>query len=96
MKESIGPDDNSLVKMCRQIVVNEQIDRMQDILDCAAKYTLMAREEMNDGMLGAPNMFIIADYHMKCLIEINRCADRLQQKIDGIVPSSNFTWHAPK
>lgn len=87
-------EQNNLVKLCRQIVTNGETNRMQDILDCITKYTLMAREELHDAVNdNKPNIIEIVDYHLRCLIQINKCADALQQRIDDVVPQgSNYSW----
>lgn len=90
-------DNNIPVKRCREIVLNNEVNAMQEIIDLATRYALQSRQEMNEGVLeGNESKFILADYHLKCLCEIMKCLDRLNNKINGIEPVGTYTWGCNK
>jgi hypothetical protein len=93
MNESSLVDNNIPVRRCREIVVNSELGGMQEIIDFATRYALQSRLEMNEGMIeGNESKMVLANYHLKCLCEIMKCMDRLNQKINGIEPVGAYNW----
>jgi hypothetical protein len=94
MKQFNLVDHNIFVKRSREIVVNDEINCMQELIDFVSEYTLMAKSELEDGKIsGDSKMFILADYHLECLAEINKCMAKLQQKISGLNPEGLiYSW----
>src|SRR2546428_4746920 len=87
-------ENNTVVKTCREIAVSGDISRISEIIDFSIAYTLRARQEMNEGIVeNNANKFKFADYHLKCIVEINKCLDALVLKINGVQPSYSWTFN---
>lgn len=85
---------NTVVKRCRQIVVNNETDALGAIVSSITSYTLTARQELNEGMIeNNPSKFVLADYHLRCVVEMNKCLDVMVERMeDGVTQESSYSW----